>query len=230
MRPYLHRPSPAFCRKALKDLEGLPLTYWERGATDWKRLPQGYAHAVDRVSLGCGDEVWASAKTALTHWACYPQEDWIGLSDYPPISTGQQVMVVFRVAGLWWTSPCRIIYVIDEPERFGFAYGTLPGHVESGEELFLVEREPATGEVHYEIRMMANAAHPLARLVPTIVSAMQRRFRKTSMRQMSEAVGARPDPTPYPTTPPEPPGALAGRRSPGPPDTILTRSSAGSES
>jgi uncharacterized protein (UPF0548 family) len=31
--------------------------------------------------------------------------------------------------------PCRVVYVLDEPERRGFAYGTLPGHPESGEEL-----------------------------------------------------------------------------------------------
>ncbi len=188
MRPYLQRPSVEFCRKALNALTGKPLTYWERGATDWKRMPQGYAHATDRVTLGHGDEVWAFAKTALANWDCYPQEPWIGLSEYPPIEVGQQVMVLFEIAGLWWTSPCRIVYVIDEPHRYGFAYGTLPGHVESGEELFLVERDPMTGDVHYEIRMMANAANPLAKLVPPVVKAMQQRFRKTSMRQMVAAV------------------------------------------
>ncbi len=188
MRPYFQRPSVEFCRKALQALDGQPLTYWERGATDWKRMPQGYAHARDSVALGRGEEVWAFAKTALTHWDCYPQADWIALCEYPRIEVGQQVMVLFQIAGLWWTSPCRIVYVIDEPDRYGFAYGTLPGHVESGEELFLVERDPLTGEVHYEIRMMANAAHPLAKLVPPFVKAMQQRFRKTSLRQMKAAL------------------------------------------
>jgi uncharacterized protein (UPF0548 family) len=35
--------------------------------------------------------------------------------------------------------PARVVYVIDEPLRKGFAYGTLPGHPEIGEESFLVE-------------------------------------------------------------------------------------------
>jgi len=35
--------------------------------------------------------------------------------------------------------PVRVVYVIDEPTRRGFAYGTLPGHPESGEEAFVVE-------------------------------------------------------------------------------------------
>lgn len=37
-------------------------------------------------------------------------------------------------------APCRVIYVVDEPNRKGFAYGTLPGHPESGEEAFIVEQ------------------------------------------------------------------------------------------
>jgi uncharacterized protein (UPF0548 family) len=32
--------------------------------------------------------------------------------------------------------------VIDESDRFGFVYATLPHHPEVGEELFLVERDP----------------------------------------------------------------------------------------
>ena len=36
--------------------------------------------------------------------------------------------------------PARVVYVIDEPDRKGFAYGTLPGHPERGEESFVVER------------------------------------------------------------------------------------------
>lgn len=35
--------------------------------------------------------------------------------------------------------PARVVYVVDEPLRKGFAYGTLPGHPERGEEAFIVE-------------------------------------------------------------------------------------------
>jgi Domain of unknown function (DUF1990) len=38
-------------------------------------------------------------------------------------------------------APCRVVCVVDEAgptSKFGFAYGTLPGHVESGEERFLI--------------------------------------------------------------------------------------------
>jgi len=41
--------------------------------------------------------------------------------------------------GLGIKFPVRVIYVVDEPRRRGFAYGTLPGHPEDGEESWLVE-------------------------------------------------------------------------------------------
>jgi uncharacterized protein (UPF0548 family) len=31
------------------------------------------------------------------------------------------------------------VYAVDQPRRQGFAYGTLPGHPESGEEAFIIE-------------------------------------------------------------------------------------------
>ena len=36
--------------------------------------------------------------------------------------------------------PVRVIYVVNEPTRVGFAYGTLRGHPENGEEAWIVER------------------------------------------------------------------------------------------
>ena len=45
--------------------------------------------------------------------------------------------------GVWpFPIPARVVYVIDEPHRRGFAYGSLPGHPERGEEAFVVERLP----------------------------------------------------------------------------------------
>lgn len=36
---------------------------------------------------------------------------------------------------------CRIVAVVDEPDAFGFAYGTLTDHPERGEESFMVRRD-----------------------------------------------------------------------------------------
>lgn len=56
------------------------------------------------------------------------------------------------------TAPARVVYVIDEPQRKGFAYGTLPGHPEQGEEAFIIEQHD-DGSVWICIRAFSRPAH-----------------------------------------------------------------------
>jgi len=74
---------------------------------------------------------------------------------------------------LFWrvTAPARVVYVIDEPRRKGFAYGTLPGHPESGEEAFIVELDD-DGSVWLRLRAFSRPAslfwwlgYPVLRIV-----------------------------------------------------------------
>ena len=70
-------------------------------------------------------------------------------------------------------APCRVVYVIDQPDRRGFAYGTLPGHPESGEELFLVRYDPATEDVYAEVRAFSRHATWWSRLGSPLTSLVQ---------------------------------------------------------
>jgi uncharacterized protein (UPF0548 family) len=67
-------------------------------------------------------------------------------------------------------APCEVVWLRDEPERYGFGYGTLPGHPEIGEEAFLVLRDGDA--VVFEVtafsrpaRWWIRAAGPAARAV-----------------------------------------------------------------
>jgi uncharacterized protein (UPF0548 family) len=71
-------------------------------------------------------------------------------------------------------APCRVVYVVDEPNRRGFAYGTLPGHAESGEELFVVRYEPATDEVYADVTAFSRHATWWSRLASPVTSLAQR--------------------------------------------------------
>jgi len=71
--------------------------------------------------------------------------------------------------------------VIDEPDRKGFAYGTLPGHPERGEESFVVERRPDES-VWLTIRSFSRpanrwfwAAYPLLRMMQAIFTERYKR-------------------------------------------------------
>jgi uncharacterized protein (UPF0548 family) len=68
-----------------------------------------------------------------------------------PIAPGEVVAVEVHALGLWSVNLSRILYVIDEPNRFGFAYGTTPLHAERGEERFLLKYDPDSGNLSYDL-------------------------------------------------------------------------------
>ncbi|HUB69339.1 MAG TPA: DUF1990 domain-containing protein [Acidimicrobiales bacterium] len=157
------RPS----EKYLDDLRGrlpdLRLTYEEVGATAGPVLPKGYRH--DRVSteLGEGAEVWARAQEAVRTWQAHRRA---GATISPAealIAVGTEVVATVRLGLLFIVAPCRVVYVTAEPDRFGFAYGTLPGHPERGEEAFHVTRH-GDGTVRFEIVAFSRPATAIARL------------------------------------------------------------------
>jgi len=64
-------------------------------------------------------------------------------------------------------APCRIVEVVDEPRRWGFAYGTLPGHREQGEEAFVLKWAD-DDTVHFEVSAFSRPADRLVRLAGPI--------------------------------------------------------------
>jgi uncharacterized protein (UPF0548 family) len=102
------------------------------------------------------------------------------------------VAVIARLFGLWWLNACRIVYVVDEGgpvQRYGFAYGTLLEHAESGEERFTVEWHEPDDAVWYEILAFSRPHHVLARLGYSLARRLQRRFARDSAAAMQRAVG-----------------------------------------
>jgi uncharacterized protein (UPF0548 family) len=86
---------------------------------------------------------------------------------------------------------CRIIYIVNDDgpiTRFGFAYGTLPGHIESGEERFVIEWNRDSDEVHYDILAFSRPRHWTARLGYPFARVQQRRFARGSAAAMQAAV------------------------------------------
>jgi uncharacterized protein (UPF0548 family) len=144
-------------------LIGAPLTYPEVGATRAEVLPAGYGHVQRDVSVGTGSEVFERAAAALSSWRMHQDA---GLSVI--YSGGSAASGVVVVLGAGWGPlrlriPCRVVYTIDEADCRGFAYGTLPGHPESGEEAFMITAGD-TGEVRIGIRAFSRPASLVARV------------------------------------------------------------------
>jgi len=166
-------------------------TYTAVGAT-MTVPPAGYTVDHTRIKLGEGQEVFTRAKAALLRWEQF-RLGWVeAWSPNPRIQKGDVAAVVARQLGVWWLNACRIVYLIDEEEplhRFGFAYGTLPDHAETGEERFLVEWDRESGEVWYDILAFSRPHLLLARLGYPYMRWVQKRFARESAAAMLKSVG-----------------------------------------
>lgn len=75
----------------------------------------------------------------------------------PILAPGDTANLVLAVGAVRVGAPVRVVYVIDEPTRKGFAYGTLVGHPVSGEESWIIERDD-DGSVWMVIRAFSRPA------------------------------------------------------------------------
>ncbi len=97
------------------------------------------------------------------------------MPDNPEIKVGTDLIVAMRVGPVWIVVPCRIVSVTDNESRYGFAYGTLPGHPEQGEEAFHVVRK-ADGEVIFEVIAFSRPAAALVRIGSPLARLFQIRI------------------------------------------------------
>lgn len=195
---WLTTPTSDDIERLADELESLPLTY-EAGllerVDDERELPRHLdGWFVDRyeAKIGQGDHDFAAACGALRDWQQFDR-DWLVLADESvPIEVGEVVAYAAQVIGTWWGYGCRIISVIDEPLRFGFVYGTIDGHAERGEEVFLVEQRD-DGSVVYSLFAMSRPGRWFSWPGLPIARRAQRRFRPSSAASMRRAVeDARP--------------------------------------
>ena len=111
-----------------------------------------------------------------------------------PIKKGEIVITMISHLGFWSLNPCLIIYLIDESkdklQKFGFAFGTLPAHAETGEEKFEIEWNLETDEVFYEIYAFARPENPWAKLSSPYVTYLQRNFAEESHQAMLKFINS----------------------------------------
>ncbi|HTX95428.1 MAG TPA: DUF1990 domain-containing protein [Mycobacterium sp.] len=159
-------------------LEELPLTYPEVGATASVQLPAGYGHLHVEKQIGTGQQRFERAAEAVMHWG---MQRGAGLR----IQASSEVAVLDAVVVVrmgFLPAPCRVVYTVDEPDIRGFAYGTLPGHPESGEERFAVRRDPHTAAVFAEVTAFSRPATWWSKAGRPLVSVAQRVIARRYLR------------------------------------------------
>ena len=154
------------------------LTYSEVGATAGQ-LPSGYHHVRESLIIGHGQDTFERAATELLAGRAQARAGAsVELSEVP-LREGSHVLMRLRLGPLLFRIPCLVVWAERTATMCGFAYGTLPGHPERGEERFEL-RLADSGEVVFSIvafsapaRWFTRLGGPIARLVQT---RMTRRY------------------------------------------------------
>lgn len=166
----------------------LAFTYPSVGSTNGTP-PAGFTIDHNRIELGHGAEVYERAVDALRRWQQFDL-GWVSIMPPDvPLEVGATVALKAHAFGSWSLSAARVVYLIHEEapiKRFGFAYGTLPDHVEAGEERFTIEWHVEDDSVWYDILAFSRPRHPLVRLSFPLARMLQKRFVRESMRRMVE--------------------------------------------
>lgn len=179
----IREPSEADVARFIASQRELPFTYAEVGATN-ATPPAGYNVDHNRIELGRGETTFHGAVEALKKWRHF-ELGWVGIvPSGVVVEVGATVAVKARAFGTWSLNASRVVYVIDEGRRFGFAYGTLPDHVEKGEERFMVEWR-ADDSVWYSILAFSRPQHPLVRLSAPLARRLQHQFACASLNRMA---------------------------------------------
>ena len=166
----------------LDDLAPRHLTYEPRGLTLDGPLPDGYQHLDVERRLGVGD---AAYRLACEFLMAFGPQRGLGLrpqATAPRAAVGVDVLNRLPLLGV----PCRVVWVVDGAERTGFGYGTLEGHLESGEEGFLVERR--SEEVYAVVRAYTRPGGWLTRLGGPLTWRLQRVAALGYLRALQRAV------------------------------------------
>lgn len=183
MRVHLTRALPAELRRA----GSAALTYPEVGATAGA-LPGDYQHLEHRLLLGHGPEVLDRAEAALLTWQAQSGAGLTVAADGPVEQDRTVVLGLGRPLSL--VIPCRVVWTLHTQSRRGFAYGTLPGHPETGEESFVVEHA-ANDEVWLTITAFTRPGNLLVRSLGPVGPAIQQfyvqRYATAIRRSVSSA-------------------------------------------
>ena len=187
----LTRPSPAVLAELVARQADAPFSYDQVGATRGG-VPDGWSSADRERVIGHGEHTWQRARAALESWTQFDL-GWVHPhSRDVPIAEGAVFAFSTQQLGVWTVNACRIVYVVDESDddrtQFGFAYGTLDGHMVRGEERFLLTWDHTTDEVRFRVHQFSQLAHPLIKVIAPVTRRIQARFNRQAVARLAAEV------------------------------------------
>lgn len=167
----------------LDDLSDRRFSYDAVGSTQYDETPPGYHRLYHRLRIGTGEEVFRRAGEALMTWKAHHAAGIPVEATDSPLVVGTNSLGRLGIGTVGLPIPCRVVWVVDEPDRIGFAYGTLDGHPQAGEESLVVTREP--DGIYYTILAYSRAGTWYTRLGGPIGRAAQKLVAKQYARSLA---------------------------------------------
>lgn len=157
------------------------LTYPEVGATDGA-LPSGYHHVRESRRLGHGRAVFEEASSTLLSWGMHEGAGVRKVAGPDRARAGADVTFSWHRLAF----ECRILAVVDDPDRKGFTYGTLTRHPECGEEQFMIMIDANTQLVDATITAFSKPANRLVWLAGPLARYAQRHMTRRYLDALTD--------------------------------------------
>jgi uncharacterized protein (UPF0548 family) len=182
----LRRPNAAQLGALLARCAADDLTYAPTGGSLDGEVPDGLTLR-QWTSVLDGDRAFERGCEAIRSWSVHRGAGLDVLAD-GPLVTGSNVAMIAPLPVGFVEITCRVVAVVDEPDRFGFAYGTLPVHPEVGEESFVISR--ADDVVRFDVQAVSRPIDPLARAFPPVANRLQDSAVRRYLSAMRRAVSS----------------------------------------
>jgi uncharacterized protein (UPF0548 family) len=179
----LRRPTTEQLSPLLERWRQEPLTYSPVGASLTTETVDGLRRHSWNVELPAG--AFDVGVDAIRTWSVHRGAGLVVAVD-GALAEGVTVVMSAPMPLGFVDLACRVVAVIDETDRFGFAYGTLPMHPERGEESFVISR--AKDVALFEVRAASSHAHPVTRALPAVGDRRQDAAVKRYLDAMQRAV------------------------------------------
>jgi uncharacterized protein (UPF0548 family) len=164
-------------------------TYGGPSLEELSEPPGGFALDRHSCHIGHGDTAFATARSGLQRWASHQV---VGVRIVPPdtsVALGATYVVSLGLGVCAIAAPCRVVAIRDDERHWGFAYRTLPGHPETGEESFVVELDDR-GDVTFSIAAVSRPAGRLMSIGRPVARIVQRRVSLAYGRSLAAYVAS----------------------------------------
>ncbi|MDF9716989.1 DUF1990 domain-containing protein [Nocardioides sp. ChNu-99] len=151
-------------------------------------VPAGYAGVERTQVVGRGGAAFARGAAALGAWEVQRRAGVGVRADGPATAEGSVAELLLGVGPVGPRAPVLVVAAEATPRRVGYAYGTLPGHPEEGEEAFVLEHRP-DDTVVLVVRAFSRPATWWSRIGAPVTAVVQRRVTDRYLTALTDVTG-----------------------------------------